>query len=233
MKKIINLLKGMTSPTCLIDNPIKDATEKMLTNTVEENSSWLDCGCGLKPYFESFSNADYIGIDIEDSGRPNDMKAPDKFYDGINIPYEDGVFDGILCTQVLEHVEDMDRFLSECNRVTRVDGNLVISVPFLYKEHEKPYDFRRFTSYGLTLDLKRHGFEILQCQKLISSIETIATTLLVYINNNISVKGNFAKIFVILFVNLPVTILAKCLGKILPDNKDLYFTLLASAKKKH
>ena len=233
MKKIINLLKDITSSTYLIDNAIKDATQKMLTDNVKKNSSWLDIGCGLKPYLESFSNADYIGIDIEDSGRSIDMKAPDKFYDGVNIPYEDGVFDGVLCTQVLEHVEDMNKFLAECNRVTKVGGSLIISVPFLYKEHEKPYDFRRFTSYGLTLDLKRNGFKISHCQKLISSIETIATTFLIYINNNVSVKGKLARILTRLFIIFPVVILSKCLAKILPDNRDLYLVLLASAKKSH
>lgn len=231
MKNFIHLLKEITSSTWLIEKPLNEATQKILTSTVKDNSRWLDIGCGLKPYAESFSNAHYVGIDIADSGRPIDMKAPDKFYDGINIPYEDGSFDGVLCTQVLEHVEDMDKFLAECNRVLKVGGSFIISVPFIYKEHEKPYDFRRFTSHGLTSDLNRNGFKISKCLKLISSIETIATALCIYVDNNISTKGKLARILSGLFIVFPTMILSKCLAKILPDNRDLYLVLLASALK--
>ncbi|MDC0990290.1 class I SAM-dependent methyltransferase [Gammaproteobacteria bacterium] len=231
MLNFIPLLKEITSSTWLIEKPLNEATQKILTSTIKDNSRWLDIGCGLKPYAESFSNAHYFGIDIEDSGRPIDMKVPDKFYDGINIPYEDGSFDGLLCTQVLEHVEDMDKFLAECNRVVKVGGSFIISVPFIYKEHEKPYDFRRFTSYGLTSDLNRHGFQISKCLKLISSIETIAMMLCIYVDNNIGVKGRIARILSKLFIIFPTMILAKCLVKVLPDNRDLYLVLLASALK--
>ncbi len=68
----------------------------------------------------------------------HDMKVADKYFDGIHIPYEDNVFDGVLCTQVLEHVVDIDLLLAECNRVIRLGGSLVVSVPFLYSEHEQP-----------------------------------------------------------------------------------------------
>jgi len=232
MKNFIHLLREITSPTWLIEKPLNEATKRILTNTVKDKSRWLDIGCGLKPYAECFSNANYVGIDIEDSGRPIDMKVPDKFYDGINIPYEDASFDGVLCTQVLEHVEDLDKFLVECSRVVKFGGSFIISVPFIYKEHEKPYDFRRFTSFGLISDLNRNGFQVLKCQKLISSIETISMMLCIYVDNNISVKGRLARTLSRLFIIFPTMILAKLLVKILPDNKDLYFNLGAIAIKK-
>lgn len=232
IKNLIHLLREITSPTWLIEKPLNDATKKMLASTVTDNSRWLDIGCGLKPYAQCFPNAHYVGIDIEDSGRPIDMKVPDKFYDGTNIPYEDGLFDGVLCTQVLEHVEDIDKFLAECNRVVKVGGSFIISVPFLYKEHEKPYDFRRFTSYGLISDLTRSGFHISQCLKLLSSIETIATMLCIYVDNNIGAKGTLARGLSTLLIIFPTMIFSKFLVKILPDNRDLYLVLLASAMKK-
>jgi len=229
---LINFLKEIISPNLLFENSLEKATHEVLLNTVKTNSKWLDIGCGMKPYAKYFSNAEYIGIDIEESGRPNNMKAPDKYYDGVHIPYESSFFDGVLCTQVLEHVEDLNEFLAECNRILKPGGSFVISVPFLYKEHEKPYDFRRFTSFGIVSSLSISGFQNLSVTKLISSIETIASIFCIYIDNNISEKGRIYRFLASLLIIIPTVIIAKILSFILPDNRDLYLCLLVSCIKK-
>lgn len=224
-------MKLMLSPVWLLDKEMDTATRRILSTSVEANSQWLDVGCGLKPFASSFYHAKYTGIDIEVSGRPDDMKVPDKFFDGINIPYNDNMFDGLLCTQVLEHVENLDLLLAECNRVIKVGGSFVATVPFLYREHEQPYDYRRFTSFGLLQSMKRNGFEVDSCKKILSAIETIATIFSVYVSNNVCAKNRFAYILFGLFVTLPTLVLSKYIAKILPDNRDLYCVLILSAKK--
>ncbi len=219
------------SPIWLLDNEMNAATRDILAACVKDNTHWLDVGCGLKPFASSFNHAHYTGIDIEVSGRSGDMKVPDKYFDGINIPYEDTMFDGILCTQVLEHVENLDLLLAECNRVIKMGGGFVVSVPFLYREHEQPYDFRRFTSYGLMLALTRNGFQVSSCLKCLSAIETIATIFSVYVSNNVGSKNKLALILSGLFIILPTLVLSKYLAKILPDNRDLFCVLISSAVK--
>ena len=221
----------LLSPVWLLDKEMDAATRKILATSIKANSHWLDVGCGLKPFASSFDHAYYTGIDIEVSGRSDDMKVPDKFFDGINIPYDDNVFDGVLCTQVLEHVENLDLLLAECNRVIKVGGRFVVSVPFLYREHEQPYDFRRFTSYGLRLIMTRNGFQADSCLKCLSAIETIATIFSVYMSNNVGAINRFAYILCGLFITLPTLILSKYIAKILPDNRDLYCVLISSAVK--
>ena len=46
------------------------------------------------------------------------------------LPYADGTFKYILCSEVLEHLEDDDAAVAEIARVLRDDGRAVITVPY-------------------------------------------------------------------------------------------------------
>lgn len=206
-------------------------TRNILSSSVLNNANWLDVGCGLKPYESSFQYASYTGIDVEISGRSHELKKPDKYFDGVNIPYENNTFDGILSTQVLEHVENLDLLLKECNRVLKPRGSFIVSVPFVYKEHEQPHDFRRFTSYGLMKLLSRNGFEIESCTKCLSAIETIATLFSVYLNNNIGSRNKMLFAVTGFMITTPLLAFSNVLSKILPDNGDLYCVLIVTSFK--
>lgn len=121
----------------------------------------LDVGCGSKPYKELFSASQkYIGIDIEGGGHYDNAKNADAFFDGEHIPFPDDSFDVVLCTQVLEHSAQPDKLLSEMCRVLKKDGIVYITMPFVWNEHEVPYDFRRFTRYEHKRILEKNDFII-------------------------------------------------------------------------
>jgi SAM-dependent methyltransferase len=61
---------------------------------------------------------------------------------------------------VLEHVDNAEYAVSEIARVLKPGGRLLITVPFLYPEHEAPYDFWRTTHHGLRSVLERHGLVV-------------------------------------------------------------------------
>jgi SAM-dependent methyltransferase len=73
------------------------------------------------------------------------------------LPFRNDTFDTILCTSVLEHVDNVEHAVAEIARVLRPGGNLLVTSPFLYPEHEAPYDFWRTTHHGLRSLLTRHG----------------------------------------------------------------------------
>jgi len=73
-------------------------------------------------------------------------------------PFKDSSFDMVICTDVLEHVENPDALLSECYRVLKKNGKLILSIPFNFFLHGAPNDFRRYTIYGLERILKEKGF---------------------------------------------------------------------------
>ena len=63
-----------------------------------------------------------------------------------NIPFDDGFFDTVICTHTLEHVQNIQKALSELRRVT--SKRLIIVVP-----RQRPYRY--------TFDLHLHFFPYL------------------------------------------------------------------------
>ena len=49
--------------------------------------------------------------------------------DGAALPFCDGVFDGVVCAHVLEHLHHPERLLQQAHRVLRPSGMLVAAVP--------------------------------------------------------------------------------------------------------
>lgn len=128
----------------------------------------LDIGCGNKPYkkyFEKYVNK-YIGIDIRSNNA--DIKA-----DFMRYKFKKNNFDTVLCTQVLEHVDNPDKFLYKINYLLKKNGILILSVPFAGSIHEKPFDFYRYTEYGIKYLLNKNKFKIKKIVKEGNSIETI------------------------------------------------------------
>ena len=105
----------------------------------------LDVGCGTKPYQGISVASDYVGLEIHDDGNRL-HKYADVLYDGEMMPFEDKCFDSLLLNQVFEHVFNPNRFLREVNRVLKKDADILITIPFVWDEHEQPYDYARYTS---------------------------------------------------------------------------------------
>ncbi len=119
----------------------------------------LDYGCGGQPYKDLFlpSLKQYIGADV---AAANGVELDVKIVPGQPLPMPDASIDTILSTQTLEHLPDTDMYLSECARLARPQGVLILTAPMQWRHHEVPYDYFRFTKYGLTTLLQRHGFAI-------------------------------------------------------------------------
>ena len=119
----------------------------------------LDYGCGGQPYRELFSSKieRYIGADVAAAANTE----PDlTFLPGERLALPDSSIDTILSTQVLEHVPDHDLYLAECKRLLKPGGKLIITVPMQWRHHEVPFDYFRFTRFGITHCLVKHGFDI-------------------------------------------------------------------------
>jgi SAM-dependent methyltransferase len=130
----------------------------------------LDVGCGDKPYRTLFAVDRHIGIEHLGAVIHQDERAHasfahlvgiiDAFADAGAIPFRDGSFDSCLCTEVLEHVPDPSTVVAEIHRVLRRGGALLLTVPFVGELHETPFDFRRFTSFGIRRILEDGGFAV-------------------------------------------------------------------------
>ena len=63
---------------------------------------------------------------------------------------------------MLEHLPEPLRVIEELGRVLKPGGTLWLSAPLFYAEHEKPYDFFRYTQFGLRQLFEDAGFEIVE-----------------------------------------------------------------------
>jgi SAM-dependent methyltransferase len=118
----------------------------------------LDVGCGNKPYASILQCAAHVGVDVPSS--PHDQDRFDFVYDGKVLPFGKAEFDSVLCTEVLEHCPQPSTLMAEIARVLKPGGYVLITVPMVFHHHEEPYDFQRFTKYGVE-ELARHaGLEL-------------------------------------------------------------------------
>ena len=117
-----------------------------------------DLGCGEKPY-EKFileTANHYIGVDW--SNTPHLLKADIIADLNKALPIESGVADAVISISVLEHLCEPQVMLSEAFRILKPGGSIVLQVPWQWWIHESPYDFYRYTPYGLKYLFEKVGF---------------------------------------------------------------------------
>lgn len=125
----------------------------------------LDAGAGDAPYRGLFAHCDYRTHDWPNSPHTGAQSA-DVVADIAQLPLADGELDAVVCTEVLEHVRNPAAALQELRRVLAPGGRILITVPFVGELHEEPFDFQRFTSYGLQAHLEDAGFVAVDVQPL-------------------------------------------------------------------
>ncbi len=107
----------------------------------------LDAGAGEAPYRPLFAHTNYETADFEQV----DKKYTPSTYvcDLGDIPVDDARFDYVVFNQVMEHLPEPRKALAELFRVLKPGGKLLYTAPLCYQEHERPYDFYRYTRYAV------------------------------------------------------------------------------------
>jgi SAM-dependent methyltransferase len=125
---------------------------------ISDGARVLDAGAGNSPYRDYFSRFRYDSTDF---------CQVEKQYSNIsyicnleNISARSNTYDLVFCSQTLEHVPEPRIVLEEIHRVLKPSGQLWLTAPLFFPEHEIPYDFYRYTRFGLTHLLQAAGFEI-------------------------------------------------------------------------
>jgi SAM-dependent methyltransferase len=189
----------------------------------------LDIGCGTKPYIHFFNHSEYVGLEY-DTGIDQDKKTADYYYSGERFPFTENTFDSAVCNQVLEHIFNPEVFLSEVNRILKTGGKLLITVPFVWDEHEQPFDYARYSSFGLNHLLLKKGFKVLIQKKITDDFRVIIQLINGYLYK-ITRKIPLLKQLIQLFVIFPVTVIGIVISFILPKNPDLYLDNIVLCEK--
>ena len=93
---------------------IKRSSKKIVDKLLENNTSWniLDIGCG----YSAHKNASVI-CDVQDLSNLYKNKHFVKLTSKI-LPFKDKEFDFVIASHVIEHVEDVEFFMKELQRVS-------------------------------------------------------------------------------------------------------------------
>lgn len=117
----------------------------------------LNIGGGTRTYEDLLHDAGSRMVVTDWPSSPTRNRV-DVYCDAHTLPFGSGVFDSVLCTEVLEHLSDPGRAVAEIHRVLRGGGAALLTTPFQYQAHQRPFDFFRFTYDGLRLLARNAGF---------------------------------------------------------------------------
>ena len=142
---------------------VSTLTRKAYENTIPKllakgkKYNVLDYGCGVRPYeylFNGFIN-EYTGVDVGENPGADFLISP-----GDKLNVQDNYYDFVLSSQVLEHVQEVEQYMSECFRILKPGGFLLLSTHGTWQYHASPYDYNRWTCMGLKYLLEKSGFSV-------------------------------------------------------------------------
>lgn len=194
----------------------------------------MDFGCGSKPYKDLFRVTKYIGVDFHGEGHSHENENIDIFYDGKTLPFENSYFDTVFSSEVFEHVFNLEEMLREINRVMKPGGVILVTCPYIIAEHEVPNDFGRYTSFGLKDLFIRNGFEILEYEKLGSSIESSMQLFISYCDSYVISKLNRIKPLKAIIQPIIISLLnfyTILINRLLPRRFDSFLNHIIVCKK--
>lgn len=179
VRKAVRVVDGQVTGRLLagLPNPSRHRLREFAARAAARGSSpdfrVLDAGAGLAPFRDLFAHVTY---EMADFAQVRGKKYPtlDYICDLTEIPVPDSSYDLVLCTQVLEHVPDPPAVLREFRRVLRPGGQVWLSAPLFYAEHEQPYDYHRFTQFAWRRMARETGFRVKELDWLEGYYATVA-----------------------------------------------------------
>lgn len=123
-----------------------------------------DLGCGeapFKAFFEQYCD-EYVGVDW--AGSYHDTRADIAADLNKVLPIEDAQADSLVSISVMEHLSEPQTMLNESYRILKPGGHMVMQVPWQWMVHEAPYDFYRYSPYGLKHMFEKAGFQDVQVE---------------------------------------------------------------------
>lgn len=137
---------------------------------IQPNRRVLTVGAGgevnkLLDEYSKKNNFEVLSFDI------NKDRDPDILGDICNYEFKDNLFDTIVLCEVLEHLHSPHLGVENIYQALKPGGLLILTTPFIFPIHDRPYDYFRFTKYGLKHLLSK--FEDVKIGERNSSLEAI------------------------------------------------------------
>jgi len=144
-------------------DPFEAAIENFVRGVAAEiptGKRVLDAGAGEGRFKKLFQHTEYVGIDFAQGDPSWDYSKLDVIARLEELPFPNLSFDHVLSIVVLEHTPQPGRVIEEFRRILKPGGMVHLVVPHMWEEHQRPYDFFRFTSSGTRYLLEGAGIRI-------------------------------------------------------------------------
>ena len=147
----------------------------------EAHGVLLDIGCGNKPYSAALAPfvERHLGLEYSPEAGYRGNLA-DLCGDAEHLPLKDQCIDTILCTEVMEHVSDPEKVISEFSRVLKPGGVVIATAPFIFPVHDSR-DFFRYSPQGLAAIMERYDISVEKIVPLSGGGITLALLLNLYL----------------------------------------------------
>ncbi len=133
---------------------------------IPDGARLLDAGSGEGRYKELLAHTNYVGLDLAVGDDTWDYTNLDTVGNLRKLPFADASFDAAVCVQTLEHVNDPLEVTQEIGRILKAGGRYYLSAPMMWHQHQKPYDFFRYTSFGFEHLLKESGMRVVEMRPM-------------------------------------------------------------------
>jgi len=121
-------------------------------DTKLDGSTFLDLGSGDQFLKLALDKTDYIPLDIDDLD-----------FESEELPIQDNSVDVLFSLAVVEHITNIEHFMSECFRVLKPQGIIYLTTPnfrYCFRDfYNDPTHVRPFTDVSLPKMIEYHGFE--------------------------------------------------------------------------
>lgn len=136
------------------------------SNEIKNGEIVVDAGAGQCRYKPFFDHGKYLAIDSQIAGKvgKRDFSQLNCISNIVKLPFKKESVNYVINTTTLEHLNDPFSFVREVYRVLQPGGKLFLYVPFVQPEHGGPYDYYRYTRYGLAHLFRSAGFKSWQIE---------------------------------------------------------------------
>ena len=197
----------------------------------------IDIGCGNGALRKQLpATVQYFGVDYPTTIALGYTGYAEIHADASMLPLATASVDTVAMLDVLEHIAEPENALAEASRVLKKRGKLLVHVPFLYPLHDEPYDYHRWTKYGLQYLAKQHGLEIIEIRESTSSLETAAAIFVIALSkaslDSIMQRKIILVITPLILLMIPIiNIVGWLLGRLMPESGFMPFSYRVTLKK--
>lgn len=174
------------------------------------NGVMIDVGCGDKPYELFFSPFvdEYVGIDL-----PRLASKADIYADVLHLPFKDKSVDLALSIWILDDIAEPKEFFNEMSRVLKPNGLWMMVEVQSCPIHNPPWDYYRFTKYGLAYLAEEAGFKVEEIKPIGGFWASIGILLVI----------SYLRSYVARFLKFPVRLLYAVLNLLFSFLDRLHF----------